>query len=712
MRKIVLGLLAALAILSPVAASAQVCPAVAALPDSERRVSYSPSASTGPFSVTFAILGDSTDAGNWLEVWLDGTRLTYTTDWTFSLSSGASVATACRPITNGQVTLVASSTGTLQIVGARRPRRTSQFAENRGVPARDLNQVVTDLTAQLRETWDKTNDVTGRSIIGLPGETITPLPSATSRAGKFFIFDGSGNPTVTAPTLGTGNVLGPGSSTVNNFARWNNTTGTLLKDGGATIATADIANNATTNAKLAQAAAATTKCNPTTATANLQDCRSAFLSARDFGAVGDNSTDDTTALQAWINACQSLSRVCFLDAGNYKTTAALNITAGISIIGPSNSLAQLRPASTTLDTIAINTTAGVLLENFQIQGPSSGGLGTSTAGALISITAPSTNFNIHSTFRDLYLVFGWNAINFVQASNWSVDSLFIQATVNNGIQIANLGAGDSGDQFISNSTLSGQNAGIAIAQTSAGGLKMINNKIIAWAKGYDVTLSSSISTSQLNIANNNFDSNATSISLNKGTGTVFGTIMITGNLIGGPTGYGITDDANAGWLSNLVVTGNYFAQGVSSTGIRLQNMTEFVISGNLFVGSGGTPTGINIGSGSSNGLIANNRLDNLTTKITNASTSTVIVDNPSYNPVGVTAAATMGASPTTVTAGASPETHYVRQSATNTATIAKGGQQIATLAGATTYYTIQLGPYESYVTTWVTTAPTYTKDVH
>jgi len=115
-----------------------------------------------------------------------------------------------------------------------------------------------------------------------------------------------------------------------------------------------------------------------------------------------------------------------------------------------------------------------------------------------------------------------------------------------------------------------------------------------------------------------------------------------------------------------------------------------------------------------NTIIANNTINNSSVTIANSSatTSNIIINNIGYNPVGVSAAATMGASPTTVTAGASPETHYVRQSATNTATIAKGGQQIATLVGTTTYYTIQLGPGESYVTTWVTTAPTYTKDVH
>ncbi len=197
-RKHLLGLLAALSFLAPSVAVAQVCPAVAALPDSERRVAYSPSASTGPFSIPFSILGDSTDYGAWVEVWLNNVRLTPVNDWQLTIPSGT-LAAACRPITNASVTLTTAATGTLQIVGARRPRRTSQFPENLGVSARNLNQVFTDRTAQNRETWDKINDVTGRALIGLPGESITTLPSATNRASKFLGFDATG----LIPTMAT-----------------------------------------------------------------------------------------------------------------------------------------------------------------------------------------------------------------------------------------------------------------------------------------------------------------------------------------------------------------------------------------------------------------------------------------------------------------------------------------------------------------------------
>lgn len=133
------------------------------------------------------------------------------------------------------------------------------------------------------------------------------------------------------------------------------------------------------------------------------------------------------------------------------------------------------------------------------------------------------------------------------------------------------------------------------------------------------------------------------------------------------------------------------------------------------VGTGTNANGITMSGAADYWNINNNDLrGNTTANLTNSSSGTHnnIQNNAGYNPVGVTAAANMGASPVTITAGPSPETHYVKQSATNMATIAKGGQQIAALINASTYYTIQLGPNESYVATWTTTAPTYTKDIH
>lgn len=251
--------LAALALLAgflPAIATAQAPPAVPALPDTERRTSYALTAGTCPAcSVGFALYGTGTDYGNWIEVWIVtgsgssavATKLTAVTDYTLSSATG-SLATIPRPITNATITLSSARTGTLQIVGAERPRRLTQFPENRGVTARELNVAVTDLVAENREQWDKLN----RTLVAAPGDSIGgPIPVAAKRAGGVLGFDSSGNPIALTALTGLGNVIGPNTSVVGNIALWGNTSGTLLLDGG-TIGVGDVTGPA--SAALNQAA--------------------------------------------------------------------------------------------------------------------------------------------------------------------------------------------------------------------------------------------------------------------------------------------------------------------------------------------------------------------------------------------------------------------------------------------------------------------------
>ncbi|HEY8751598.1 MAG TPA: hypothetical protein VIM11_26690 [Tepidisphaeraceae bacterium] len=173
-------------------AFAQVPPPVPALPDTERRTSYSLTASTCSCSVGFALYGDSTDYANWLEVFVNGALVPASGNWTITSPTG-SLGFIARPITDAVLTFTAAQTGTVQIVGARRPRRTSQFNEGAGVSARNVNQVVTDIIATQRELWDKTNDFTGRGVFAPPGETLALLPIKANRLSQGACFDSNGN---------------------------------------------------------------------------------------------------------------------------------------------------------------------------------------------------------------------------------------------------------------------------------------------------------------------------------------------------------------------------------------------------------------------------------------------------------------------------------------------------------------------------------------
>jgi hypothetical protein len=236
LRSILAAAALAFGLLAPTcAALAQAPPPVPALPDSERRTSYSISGTTCSCAINFQLYGDGNDFANWVEVFINGVRINSTDPtfgWTITSPSGP-LTNLSRPISNAVLTFNSVQTGTVQIVGARRPRRSVVFAENRGVPARDLNQNVNDITATLRELWDKTNDFTGRALQGLPGETISALPSASARAGGFLCWDGTGLvPLACAPGTSTGNVSGPNSSVDGHIPLFNGTSGRVLKDGG------------------------------------------------------------------------------------------------------------------------------------------------------------------------------------------------------------------------------------------------------------------------------------------------------------------------------------------------------------------------------------------------------------------------------------------------------------------------------------------------
>lgn len=198
--------------------AAQAPAPVPALPDAPRISTYTISGSQCICSVGFALYGDGTDVDNWIQVFI-GPAPVLSTDpvsgWSLSSPSG-SLGSIARPITDAVLTFNGSVTGTVTIVGARRPRRTTQFQEGRGVASRDLNQAITDEIAMLREGWD----LGKRSIVGQPGETLTILPKSASRVNTLLGFDANGQPTLYPSASGLA-VAAPGSIGNNLLANMN-----------------------------------------------------------------------------------------------------------------------------------------------------------------------------------------------------------------------------------------------------------------------------------------------------------------------------------------------------------------------------------------------------------------------------------------------------------------------------------------------------------
>ncbi len=450
------------------------------------------------------------------------------------------------------------------------------------------------------------------------------------------------------------------------------------------------------------------------------------MNARDFGAVGDGIVDDTTALQNCINRSVASGTPVFINAGTYKLTATLTITGACLITGAGILVSSKLAPIASISAISINTTAAVMLRDFDIVYSSISSPGTSA----ITFSISSGNQN-GSRFENLFIQQAYVGIDFVTSGTGSITNAVVRdcyfsgfGGTTTGILFNSVGGSLVGDNLIDGCTFSQSGAAIAVEIRASSAVRIMNSVLggdnTAGSYGVYLNLEASAptGTGDLLIIGNSIENRQYGVyaSRQNNSGTWVNTQVIGNEFEPAAGGYAVyvPTDGTGAWLLELIVNSNLvFGPGSGTNSlISIDSTTDLIVNGNLLKSNGGTTTGIAIGSAVTYGLVTNNRIVNTTTALTNASTSIVIKDNPGYNPVGVTAAATMGTSPFTVTAGPTPETHYIRQSATNTATITKGGQAMATLAGATTYYTVELGPNESYITTWATTAPTYTKDVH
>jgi hypothetical protein len=294
---------------------------MATIANADRVVSYSPVASTGPFTVPFPVFDEE---GDDLEITLNGELLA---GWTFTGTIESGFYGAPNTWINGSISTAAPITGSLIIEGNRAPRRESQFAEGRGIPARDSNTELNTLTAIAREQWQRLR----RAILVPVGETRLILPTIAARANKYLGFDGNGNMVPFQPNeINSGDLVDKAvtnqkladmaAATVKGRALGAGTgvptdlTGTQLKAIIGTMQTADIADNAITSAKLPAAGSAALR--------TLKTLLQIPLSIKDFGAVGDGTTDDTAAYNSFIAAVAASDiRHGYLPKGKYRLTS-------------------------------------------------------------------------------------------------------------------------------------------------------------------------------------------------------------------------------------------------------------------------------------------------------------------------------------------------------------------------------------------------------
>ena len=442
------------------------------------------------------------------------------------------------------------------------------------------------------------------------------------------------------------------------------------------------------------------------------------VSIQDFGGDPTGTTDSTTAFNNALASLSGKGGDIYFPPGKYLINSSVTFSLPNSLFsvtirgaGADNTILYWPSGNgLTLDVVSIYNSFHIKDLTFSTGGAASGA-GLIINGSINGVLAQNTIENV--TFRGddfgtaKYWTFGvdisvTNDVNFI-----NVNILGKNGNTGTGIVIAGNSSYYAFNYYFTNCNINALNVGIEISSYTQGVL--VCNCALGANIGIYAPSGLSGTLTDLAVFGSQF-AGGSGISLN----TNFYQYMIVGNTFAVTTSNnGINIPTNAGGS----ITGNTFNPYQSSnigTGINLgTTVTTFptTISGNTFYD---LSEGIVLGSGAAYVSIQGNMITSTTTPLVNSATAATnwIVNNPGYNPVGTSASANVGASVWTYTAGPSPETHYLNQSATFTASVHKNGVFIGEFPNASTITVVHLGPNESYTVTWATTAPTYVKDVH
>lgn len=111
-----------------------------------------------------------------------------------------------------------------------------------------------------------------------------------------------------------------------------------------------------------------------------------IYSVTDYGAVGNNTADDTAAIQAAITACGAGGGgIVFFPPGFYKTTSALTVTSHYVCLMGCGAAGLIMPSGTGFNVIYAYPASGANLQGFKTVNLHVYGGSDSTSGAILRI---------------------------------------------------------------------------------------------------------------------------------------------------------------------------------------------------------------------------------------------------------------------------------------------------------------------------------------
>ena len=349
------------------------------------------------------------------------------------------------------------------------------------------------------------------------------------------------------------------------------------------------------------------------------------VSVKDFGAVGNGTTDDSAA----ITAAHATGKLVYYPSGTYLVTTNNITIPGGGMIGSGTYDSSILSNDTSSNDIFNYTgqTEG-LFQNIQFQHS-----GIKTAGYCLTFTGSGTGEVSGIVITGCIFNSFPACINFKRAALWSITSCNFYNFTAIGINVDNQNTGDSGDSSIVGCILIGSGTGAtAINQVSSGGLKIIGNKFNNGGIGYLLNLGAvvgGVGTSVLIINGNSFENHSFSnIQLQRqgGVTTTFDSVVINANEFynasAGQAAIYSTD--SSGFLSNVLISNNVIKINAAGYGMLLNYITRLLVSDNLIQGSTGAIVGISSGSSNVSSKLGINAIYGFTQSIA-ATTNTAIV---------------------------------------------------------------------------------------
>ena len=369
-----------------------------------RRIVYTGSAGTGPYTFAFNILAN-TD----LAVFLDDTELTLTTDYTVAISADGTGSVTIVVGGSARVPSTPAASNRVTIVGNRTIQRTTDFTTGGPLFATSLNDELDSLTIFTQQNLEQSN----RSLRAPNTDPTTismELPDNTTRANKTLAFDASGNPVIgeligdykgdwAASTSYNKRDLVKDTSTNNIFMAntAHTSSGSQPLTTNTDAAKWDLIVDAATATTSATAAATSATASATSATASATSATSAASSATTATTkAGEAATSATGAASSATSATSSASTATTKasEASTSATAAASSATAAASSATSATSSASSATSSASTATTKASeasTSASTATTKASEAATSATAAATSATSAATSATASATS---------------------------------------------------------------------------------------------------------------------------------------------------------------------------------------------------------------------------------------------------------------------------------------------------------------------------------